>query len=186
MNLRPVPPASFETPEALAAFIQHFEDSEPSGRLIKLAYPIMSLLLPRVAYDLGAPAEIAEHRDNGGRFYLLLDHTKGRDIPVHAGAVYRSRMLRHVKDHIDIESKPANLSKLLVAILLRELGADGIVRGEDLDNPHFNAPPHLRDELMALAMDLQIPISVRNINAGRLNGWSQVMSRRVSSRTWKA
>jgi hypothetical protein len=166
MNFSRVPPASFEDAESVTAFIQHFEESEPSRILNKLAYPIMSVLLPRVAYDLGAREAIEEHRENDGQIYLLLDHTEGVDIPVHAATVYRSHVLRSLKDHVDIESKPANLSKSLVAILLRELGADGVIRGEDLDNERFNAPPHLRKELMALAMELQVPISVKNIDAG--------------------
>lgn len=172
MNLRPVPPASFESMQSLETFIQHFEDSEPSQSLIKLAYPIMSVLLPRVGYDLGASEEITEHRANGGQTYLLLDHIEGMDIPTHAAAVYRSRALHSFRKDVDIESKPANLEsttfkKMMVAILLRELSADGIVRGEDLNNERFNAPTDLRDELMARAMELQVPLSVKNINAKR-------------------
>ena len=168
MNLRSVPPASFESPESVEAFVTHFEDSVPSRGLKSVAFPLMVALLPRVAYDLGAPQEITEHLEGGGQIYLMPDHKERLDIPVHTGAVYRSRALHRVLRSLDIESQPENFAvHPLVSILLRELGADGVARKEDLRNKRFGTPPDRVDEFMDLAMSLQMPISAKHINAGR-------------------
>ena len=168
MNLRSVPPASFESPESVRAFITDFEDSPPSRGLKSVAFPVMSALLPRVAYDVGAREESTEHLEGGGQIYMMPDHKERRDIPVHTAAVYRSRALHNVLKNLDIESQPENFAvHPLVSILLRELGADGLIRKEDLRRKRFKTPPERVDEFMELAMDLQMPISAKNINAGR-------------------
>jgi hypothetical protein len=168
MNFRSVPPASFESPEAVEAFVTHFEDSVPSRGLTSIAFPLMAALLPRTAYDLGAPQEITEHLEGGGQIYLMPDHKERLDIPVHTGAVYRSRALHSVLRALDIESQPENFDvHPQVSILLRELGADGVARKEDLRSKRFKTPPDRVDEFMAVAMPLQMAISAKHINAGR-------------------
>jgi hypothetical protein len=168
MNLRSVPPASFESPESVEAFVTHFEDSVPSRGLKSVAFPILTALLPRIAYDLGAPEEITEHLEDGGQIYVMPDHKERLDIPVHTGAVYRSRALHRILRDLDIESQPENFAvHPLVSILLRELGADGVARKEDLRNKRFGTPPERVEEFMELAMGLQMPISAKHINGGR-------------------
>ena len=51
--------------------------------------------------------------------------------------------------------------------MLRELGADGLGRTEDLKNPRFGTPPDRVEEFKALAMPLQMAISAKHINSGR-------------------
>src|SRR5487761_2404161 len=133
MNLRPVPPVSFETCESVARFVGHFEDTPPSKGLTRVAFPLMAALLPRVGYtEECAPEEIIDHLDNKGQVYLLPDHKERMDIPVHTAAAYRGRATQRIlTEGLDIESQPENFdvrpfgSEMLrdvIATPLRELG----------------------------------------------------------------